>query len=85
MEQTGHLPNNDLFYLVCILFCSILFYLLYNHNTSGDKLPFHGQLGTGSHTSRVIKAADKSCLEFVYKRPGSCGGDRECVFVCVRV
>lgn len=32
--------------------------LTHNHNTEGDKLPFNGQAGAGSHTSMDIKAAD---------------------------
>lgn len=53
--------NRCHYYEWSILSCvySIFFCLLYNH-TSRDKWPFHGQLGRGSHTSRVIKVADKS-------------------------
>lgn len=57
--------NRCHYYEWSILSCvySIFFCLLYNH-TSRDKWPFHGQLGRGSHTSRVIKVADKSFFFF---------------------
>lgn len=88
-DDPNRLPSYEwsiLQYLVYTPFYSIFFYVPHNHNTSGDKLPFHGQLGTGSHTSRVIKAADKSFFslnEFVYKSSASAGWDGECVCVCV--